>query len=153
MPGGYKNINGNDGKQFSSEYQPSNPGRKPSFKTQFKSLFKEENRGVKEYLQEDVEFFIHTEPDGTEVEKVRVQMGTMEAIALNVLDIAMKGRPKDVLDAAKFIASQIDGDVPLVAIQNNIQNNIQVNYDLSKLDDKELIQFNEFLKRVSINSK
>lgn len=147
MPGGYKNINGKDGKLFSSDYQPVNNGRKASFKTQFARLLKEDSNGTKEYLQEDVEFFIDKDEDGNEIEKVRVKMGTLEAIAMNVLDIAMKGRPKDVIDAAKFISSQIEDNIPLVAIQNNIQVN---NFDISKLNVTQKEQLYELLELCGI---
>lgn len=39
MPGGYKNINGQDGTLYSSQYQPANRGRKPRVFKQIASEF------------------------------------------------------------------------------------------------------------------
>ncbi len=42
MPGGDKNIKPEDGKQFSSDYQPANPGRKKKLVSSVLSQLKEE---------------------------------------------------------------------------------------------------------------
>lgn len=44
MPGGYKNIKPEDGKQFTPENQPENRGRKPSIKKQIAELFEKEGK-------------------------------------------------------------------------------------------------------------
>ena len=52
MPGGRNNIKPEDGKQFSSEYQPENRGRKPLIFTEIFQAFKEE--GYEEATQEHI---------------------------------------------------------------------------------------------------
>ena len=52
MPGGNRKIKPEDGKQFSSEYQPENRGRKPRIFTEIFKAFKDE--GYEEATQEHI---------------------------------------------------------------------------------------------------
>jgi len=50
MPGGYKNINGNDGNTFSSDNQPTNR-RGPSLVTRLKSLMESDPERAEKILE------------------------------------------------------------------------------------------------------
>lgn len=60
MPGGKGNINGDDGKLFSSTYQPLKSGRKPKVFTQIAREFKEAGleRATPDIVQEAYEYLL-----------------------------------------------------------------------------------------------
>lgn len=100
MPGGYKKINGNDGKKFDKDYQPKNPGRKPSIRKQLSEL-----------LLTDGEYLIQSENvvDVREDGSVIISVPTEMQLAIKLQKIATGNRANEALKAIQMIMEQIDG--------------------------------------------
>lgn len=100
MPGGNKNINGNDGKRFSSTYQPKNAGRKPSIRNQLKAVL--EADGQLTIPAGDV---VEVNEDGSVTIKVPTEM----QLAVKLSTIASSSKANEALKAIQMIMEQIDG--------------------------------------------
>lgn len=91
MPGGNKNIKPEDGKRFSADYQPANPGRKPglSWGKTFDKLVDDENG----YIVADnvLEVDDDGKLTGNVFKKARVPMPRRETLALALVKKVMKG--------------------------------------------------------------
>lgn len=100
MPGGYGNINGNDGKRFSADNQPPNRGRKPSIRRQLTELLEADGK-----LLIDPGSVLAINEDGSVVIKVPTELH----IAMRLNKIATGKRAGDALRAIQMIMEQIDG--------------------------------------------
>lgn len=106
MPGGNKNIRPEDGKQFTSDNQPANRGRKKgsrAWKDVLSDMMPEEG-----YLSfQDIQVLDpETEkPTGEIIPKGRVKMATQEMIVVAAVKQAMKGKT----DAIRMIWERMDG--------------------------------------------
>ncbi len=99
MPGGKGKIRPQDGKQFSSTYQPAKNGRKPSIKNQLSDL-----------LMKDGVLLI---PNAQIIEKtakgVKIKLPKQEAIAFKLISWAMSNKGGDSIKAIQMIMEQFDG--------------------------------------------
>lgn len=118
--------------QFSSEYQPANPGRKPDTISGFlRQEIASDGLAVMEgELLDDKK-----NPTGKKV-FVRVKLTTGQAVAKRLLANANAGREKSI----EMVLDRTEGKVP--QDNNNNNNNREVRqFDYSKLTDDELDTF------------
>lgn len=118
MPGGYKNIKPEDGKQYTSENQPENRGRKPSIRKQLETLLDKDGKIT--FPQNQV---VKVNDDGS----VTVKLPTQMQMAMKLATWAMGNRGTDSLKAIQMIMEQIDGK-PKQTIEQESKEVKRVNY-------------------------
>lgn len=99
MPGGRGNINGNDGKLFSSEHQPDNYRKPTKFLTEL--LIKELN-SEEEIIIEGIDTITGKST------KVRVPMPTQRQVVQALLRQAKKGN----VNAVREVYDRVEGKAP-----------------------------------------
>lgn len=90
------------GKQFSSEYQPANRGRKPSIRKALNKML-EADGSFEIPLSQVLEFKENTE--GQKDGYIRIAIPRKEAVAMKLMKLAMNGD----MQAIKLLIEQIDG--------------------------------------------
>ena len=116
MPGGKNNLNGNDGKLFSSEYQPKNRRKSTKHLTDM----------LRSSLKERKDVFIEGEDitTGKKV-KIKVAMPTNRIIVATLCRLAAKGN----LKAIELIWDRIEGKP---------KQQTDMNFDWENLSDEQL---------------
>ena len=100
MPGGYKKIKPEDGKQFSTENQPANRGNKPSIKKQLFEILKKDGK-----ITIPAKQVIKVNDDGS----VAIALSTQMQMAMKLMSWAMSNSGGDSLKAIQMVMEQVDG--------------------------------------------
>lgn len=124
MAGGNKNIKPQDGRQFSSTYQPANAGRPPSFKTAYKEILGEAGSVI--WVDENT-LLERTTADGKK--QVGLQLNKVQTLLSRLDRMATGKNEKLAFDVIRFLWEQMDGKAT-----QPVEGNLNVN-PLSVIDD------------------
>ena len=104
MAGGRNNIKPQDGKQFSSTYQPANAGRPPSFKNAYKEILGEAGSVI--WVDEN-KLLERTTAEG--VKQVGLQLNKVQTLLSRLDRMATGKNEKLSFEVIRFLWEQMDG--------------------------------------------
>lgn len=134
-----KGSSGNPDKRFSSERQPANAGRPPSFKNAYKEILGEAGSII--WVDQD-RLLERTTPEG--VKQVGLQLNKVQTLLSRLDRMATGKNEKLAFDVIRFLWEQMDGKAAQ-PLTGDVENPIAFNMTNNEVAD-EIAKFKRLLE-------